>query len=523
MTEIIKLYGPPGTGKTSTLIKLLQQEFKQDDDLTLKDVVFVSFSNSAINEVCDRLGTTKGGKTTPYFRTLHGLVLSCLIKQESISMELTRWMHRHGFVEGLQAEFCGKLGIPFERENTTGSSDALGNQAFTSWTAIVGEYYPQVKDIEKCLDLLYGFNYTFGDIINQWLHFKEKAGFFDYNDILIETYESDIQIDAKIGFFDEFQDFNRLEFEVSKKIMDELERVYVAGDDDQAIYGWKGSKPDFFLDLKGREIILSKTHRLPSEIWNFAEKIIRNVRRRREKLIQTTNKAGIVQYLPQTSLEQLTLLSAQLSMKYPDLTVYLLLRTNHLVYQAESILLENAIPFKRLKGRSLWDRELIMTWNITAKLRQGNELNTDELEFLIQNANPNFIPEESKDQLLKAVKSGNIPIELFEILRRVPITDLIRIRKKKARELVRKAYNPLDFGRINLYVDTIHASKGKEADIVILADAITHTIESAINNGFKDAELRVFYVGSTRARRMLLVAPLFGFKPFIQREVIIPC
>ena len=82
MTEIIKLFGSPGTGKTSTLISLLSKELKENDDLTLKDVVFVSFSNSAINEVCDRLGISKGGKVTPYFRTLHGLALSYLIKQE---------------------------------------------------------------------------------------------------------------------------------------------------------------------------------------------------------------------------------------------------------------------------------------------------------------------------------------------------------------------------------------------------------------------------------------------------------
>jgi len=90
MTEIIKLFGAPGTGKTSTLISLLSQELKQDDDLTLKDVVFISFSNSAIHEVCERLSISKGGKITPFFRTLHGLALSCLIKEELISTELIR-------------------------------------------------------------------------------------------------------------------------------------------------------------------------------------------------------------------------------------------------------------------------------------------------------------------------------------------------------------------------------------------------------------------------------------------------
>ena len=210
-------------------------------------------------------------------------------------------------------------------------------------------------------------------------------------------------------------------------------------------------------------------------------------------------------------------------MRYPDQTVYLLLRTNKMVYNAEKILLENAIPFKRLKGESIWDKELVMLWNITAKLRQGKQLSTEELRFIIENADPDVIPEEYKEGLLKAIKGGNIPLELYEILGKVLITDLIKIRRKRVKELVKRAYQPIDYTKINLYIDTIHASKGKEADIVVLGDAITSTISSAIRNGFRDAELRVFYVGCTRTRRMLLIAPLFGFKPFIQREVITPC
>jgi ATP-dependent exoDNAse (exonuclease V) beta subunit len=56
-----------------------------------------------------------------------------------------------------------------------------------------------------------------------------------------------------------------------------------------------------------------------------------------------------------------------------------------------------------------------------------------------------------------------------------------------------------------------------------LADAITSPIVAEINNGMKDAELRVFYVGSTRAKKALIVAPLTGYKSFLEKEVMAIC
>jgi len=177
LTEIVKIYGPPGTGKTTTLISKLKEEI-QSSDVSLKEIVFISFSNSAINEVCDRIGITKGSKLAPYFRTLHGLCLRNLIKLGHISPEHIKKMQQHGFVEGIQEKFCRAEGIPFERENGFGASDALGNRVFTAWNAVIGEFYPERRDIRRCLETLYNINYNYGSIIEHWLNFKEKAGFF---------------------------------------------------------------------------------------------------------------------------------------------------------------------------------------------------------------------------------------------------------------------------------------------------------------------------------------------------------
>lgn len=522
MAEIVKIFGAPGTGKTSTLIRLLNEEL-ESSDVTLKDVVFVSFSNSAIDEVCERLNIRKGAKSAPFFRTLHGLALKELIRIEIYTSEQVRKLQKIGFVEGAQAEFCREMGIPFDKGDHVGASDLLGNRAFTAWSAVIGEFYPKHRDVERCLEELYALFPEYGEIIESWLRFKNELRFFDYNDILIEFYEFEPLIDAKIGFFDEVQDFNRLEFEILKEIISGLERVYLAGDDDQAIYSWKGAKPEFFLNLKGEERVLSKTYRLPSRIWEFAQEIITQVEVRKPKEIETRREGGVVKVFEPITLEEITKLAVALAKKYPNLTVFLLFRTNHMVYSAESILLEHAVPFRKLKGYSIWDKELVTAWNIIAKIRNGQNLSIDEWIFLVEHANPEIIPEGYREDLIKTLKNeGSIPIELMSAIRSVsPLVDLFKVRRKKTKELLKKAWQPIKFEEINLYVDTIHASKGKEADIVVLADAITSTIDSAIRNGFRDSELRVFYVGVTRARKAVFVAPLLGFKSFLEKEVVI--
>jgi len=519
LAEIIKIYGAPGTGKTSKLIDLLRDEL-QNNELKLSDFIFLSFSNSAIDEACERVGVVRRSKVARYFRTLHGFSLMNLITRGIISTEKIRKIQRFGFVEGLQARFCREEGIPYERENGC-ASDAFGNRIFTTWSMILGEFYPKTRDLQKCLDILYNLNYTYGEIAERWLKFKELADSFDYNDLLIETYENGIEIDAKIGFFDEVQDFNRLEFEIVKEIINNLDKAYLAGDDDQAIYGWKGARPEFFLDFEGDELILNKTYRLPSEIWQFAQNIISQVEKRKEKTIQTIGKGGIVKILPKMTLKELLTFAVKTAYKFPNSKVFFLVRTNRMVHKAQSFLLEHAIPFKRLKGYSVWDREFVTAWNVIAKLRAKQQLTHDEWEFLIEHANPEIIPTEKKVVLSNLINSGCVPIQLFDALRRLPILDLIELRRKKDKKLLEKAWRPIEFSRINLYVDTIHASKGTEADFVFLTDAITPPIVSAINNGLRDAEVRVFYVGTTRARKSLIIAPLTGYRSFL--EVVVSC
>lgn len=84
---------------------------------------------------------------------------------------------------------------------------------------------------------------------------------------------------------DEFQDINTLDFEFIKALAANS-TLLVTGDDDQAIYGFRGCSPDYLIDLEkhlGRQVVsyeLQINYRCPRNIVEHADRLIRNNRRR---------------------------------------------------------------------------------------------------------------------------------------------------------------------------------------------------------------------------------------------------
>lgn len=98
----------------------------------------------------------------------------------------------------------------------------------------------------------------FRKIYQQYEAGKQRAGLIDFDDMLVYTYElfrerKDIlalwQKQYPYILIDEFQDINKLQFEVVKMMALPHNNLFVVGDDDQSIYRFRGSKPELMLDL----------------------------------------------------------------------------------------------------------------------------------------------------------------------------------------------------------------------------------------------------------------------------------
>ncbi len=521
---LIKIYGAPGTGKTTYLMDMLDKHLS--NGVNLKTTLFCSFSNSAINEVCDRLGIPRGSRNLKYFKTLHGICASLALDHSEEFKEAWRRTHKaRFFVESWRFRFCKSNNIDYEIEEA-GASDLLGNRVFSFWTAVVGTYYPKYHDIERCLDKLSKINSQYGYIIQDWLRYKKQLKIIDYEDMLIEAYNNELIPAVNLAFFDEAQDFNRLEFEIVKRIIEETPTVYMAGDDDQAIYTWKGAKATYFLKQKAdSEIVLPKTYRLPAKIWSFATKIIKNVRNRKQKQIEVLRSGGLVEFIGHYTIETVVHKAIELNKQFPNKTIYLLFRINRQVKAAEKVLLELGVPYQRLKGKGYWHKEFINQYNAIAKLRKNQIPNVEELKALFKILRDGILSDKEKYTILSNVENGILPLNLTAHIKNLDTFYLIDPEKcggERQSEILRNAYKLIHNTEIRLFVDTIHAAKGKEADIVILCDGITNNIRRAAFNGFFEDELRVWYTGATRARHVLLIAYILNFKPFLTEVVQCP-
>ena len=89
-----------------------------------------------------------------------------------------------------------------------------------------------------------------------------------------------------------------MQWKLVEGIKNNSEMLYVAGDDDQCIYKWRGASVESFLNLGGSKEILTKSYRVPEKVFNTADKIINRIpkNKRVQKTWMPTNKKGSVDY-----------------------------------------------------------------------------------------------------------------------------------------------------------------------------------------------------------------------------------
>ena len=145
---------------------------------------------------------------------------------------------------------------------------------------------------------------TFTLIYEQYEKIKSEQRKIDFDDMLIQCYHLLKQNDAirniwinKYDYIliDEYQDANKVQYECIKMLVSLERNIFVVGDDDQSIYGFRGSSPKFlhkfYKDFKGsKKVVLNVNYRSTEQIINLCNKVIVENSNRFEKNIIGTNK-----------------------------------------------------------------------------------------------------------------------------------------------------------------------------------------------------------------------------------------
>ena len=174
----------------------------------------------------------------------------------------------------------------------------------------------------------------FTRVYSMYEAYKENVRKIDFDDMLIRTYYMLKEYPQRLEFvrnvykyilIDEFQDINRVQFEIIRMIANPLNNIFAVGDEDQSIYGFRGARPDFLLEFekyfKGTEkIFLDVNYRSKKEIIDISNSLIKNNLNRFEKTIKCASGGGAsVRYIePYDPEEEATFIAKEIQKKVQE-------------------------------------------------------------------------------------------------------------------------------------------------------------------------------------------------------------
>jgi superfamily I DNA/RNA helicase len=309
------------------------------------------------------------------------------------------------------------------------------------------------------------------------------SGRIDYSDMLQQVIYQKILLDTPILMIDEFQDLTTQMNQVFELWYPNCEHVIIAGDPNQSIYGFWGGSPDFFNQWDAEEIILDTTFRLPAQIKDFSHDLLKCHKMAQPEIKAVRADSKVIFKIPYTS-------------DLPSFTSELhLIRCN---YQASPIAMKFAVEGKVFSAPFYgWKENEIDAANSIIAIRTGKPRIPLQMLSLLHLYSNSKLDEEK-------IKSGNIfekMIKNDKLLR----TKLLGIMNRTCFITPEEVQNRR--------ILTIHGAKGLEADAVFLHLGITTEIRKAILLPGEEqrAEARVWYVGITRAKKVLYLIDDVGY------------
>ncbi|MDF2677186.1 MAG: pcrA, partial [Bacillota bacterium] len=211
----------------------------------------------------------------------------------------------------------------------------------------------------------------------------KKSNALDFDDLivkalqLLETDEDVLESYRerfKYILVDEYQDTNKVQYNLVKKLGQKSNgesNIFVVGDEDQSIYGWRGADIqnilDFEKDFEGAKVVkLEKNYRSTNVILDAANGVIKNNSQRKGKNLFTDCCDGSLIKLVETDneKEEAFMVSAlmrkehkQNKISYSDMAI--LYRTNAQSRALEEGLIREGIPYKIVGGLKFYGRKEI--------------------------------------------------------------------------------------------------------------------------------------------------------------------
>ena len=280
----------PGSGKTTVITHRIKNLIEKAE-VRPENILVVTFTKAAAISMQKRFSTLmNGGKgQLVTFGTFHSVFYKILRK--SRRYEATEILSERQKTDYLR-EIIGRYGISSNdiSELSQNIINDIGNIKGNMLNA--QEYEPSCCKKEDFIKVYNAYN----------LELK-KDGKMDFDDILRECYlllcENHTILEQwrelyKYILIDEFQDINRIQMNIIELLASPLNNIFVVGDDDQSIYGFRGARPEIMIEFKdyypeAELIVLDVNYRSTQSIINVAGRVIENNKTRLDKCAHANN------------------------------------------------------------------------------------------------------------------------------------------------------------------------------------------------------------------------------------------
>ena len=279
-----------GTGKTRVLVHRIAHLV--DTGADPRAILAVTFTNKAAGEMRHRLRGLLGARADAmWIGTFHS---TC-----------ARLLRRHGEAVGLTKSFVifdddDQIKLVEKLLKETGLDEQVSARTVLS-------RFDRAKN--RGVDPRAVKTGTFDDVIERIYPLYQaqlaKENAVDFNDLLLKTLDlfahdaarRVLQTRFSHVLVDEFQDTNRVQYELVRRFAEATRNLTVVGDDDQSIYAWRGAEPrnllDFDRDFPDAMVVkLEQNYRSTQMILDAANGIIQKNRDRHEKSLWTEQGSG---------------------------------------------------------------------------------------------------------------------------------------------------------------------------------------------------------------------------------------
>lgn len=389
------LLAGPGSGKTFTITKRLLY-LLQEKKVAPEEILVITFTKEAAISMKQRFAQSSPLSNTVNFGTFHSVFYHILLQSGSVQ-------------PGNILNDRQKINLIFpilkkikEQQNVTGTE--LPEVAKSFLTAIA--FYKNTGEKDTALKKIpQEWQEYFPQGYRAYEEMRRKENGLDFDDMLKECEEllqkNAIQREYWQKRFshiliDEFQDINYRQYSIVRILAEKHRNVFAVGDDDQAIYGFRGAKPDcmrmFEQEFGAERLLLETNYRSRQEIVEASLSVINENRNRFPKQLvaceanrrqKGQREQGVIIREFREAPEQLQYLITQIKKQPPGESCAVLFRTNLSMQGVAARLTREGIPYlMKEKAQNLYQHFIVLDIMAYLRIAQGTAEREDYLRIM---------------------------------------------------------------------------------------------------------------------------------------------